>query len=122
MLGLKNLRGNTEADVAGFLDAAIHINIAVVHNKDQEVRSAVVAITSCIPGLLDCTLLVLEHSKPDDMVYLVLPHRQGCLDLSRASCRTVGASQNGHHDPRRSGQTFARKTQRLAVGVLADAG
>lgn len=55
---LKNLRGHAETDVAGFFDAAIHINVAVIHNKDQEARSVVIAITGRIPGLLDCRLLI----------------------------------------------------------------
>lgn len=53
MLRLKNLRGDTETDVAGFLDAAIHINVAVIHDKDQEARSVVIAISGCIPRLLN---------------------------------------------------------------------
>jgi hypothetical protein len=53
MLGLKNLRGNTEADVAGLLDAAVDIDVAVVDDEEEEAGRHVVAVTSLVPNLLD---------------------------------------------------------------------
>jgi hypothetical protein len=42
MLGLENLRSNTEADVARLLDAAVHIDVTVVDNEEEEVGRHVV--------------------------------------------------------------------------------
>lgn len=42
MLSLKNLRGNTEADVAGLLDTAVDIDIAIVDDEEEEVWRHVV--------------------------------------------------------------------------------
>jgi hypothetical protein len=53
MLGLKNLRGNTEADVAGLLDAAVDVDVAVVDDEEEEAGRHVVAVTSLVPNLLD---------------------------------------------------------------------
>jgi len=43
MLSLKNLGGNTEADVAGLLDTAVDIDIAIVDHEEEEVGRHVVA-------------------------------------------------------------------------------
>jgi hypothetical protein len=43
VLGLHDLRGNTEANVAGLLDATVNFNIAVVDDEEQKVRRRVVA-------------------------------------------------------------------------------
>lgn len=37
MLGLKDLRSHTKADVAGLLDAAVNIDIAVVDDEEKQV-------------------------------------------------------------------------------------
>lgn len=42
MLSLENLGSNTEADVAGLLDAAVHVDVAVVDNEEEEVGRHVV--------------------------------------------------------------------------------
>ena len=40
MLGLEDLRGDAKADVAGLLDAAVDIHIAVVDDEKEEVGRA----------------------------------------------------------------------------------
>lgn len=57
MLGLENLGRNPEADVTGLLDAAVHINVAVVDDKDQKPGHGVVAVSSLIPGFGDFRML-----------------------------------------------------------------
>ena len=42
MLGLEDLRGNTEADIARLLDAAVDIDIAVVDYEEEDRRRQVV--------------------------------------------------------------------------------
>lgn len=42
MLSLKNLRCNAEADVAGLLDAAVDIDVAIVDDEEENVRRRVV--------------------------------------------------------------------------------
>lgn len=62
MLSLENLRRNTEANIAGLLDAAVHINVAVVDDEHQEVGHGVVAVTSLVPDLGDCGQLATDNN------------------------------------------------------------
>jgi hypothetical protein len=43
MLGLHDLRSDAEADVAGLLDSAVNLDVAVVDNEEEEVGRHVVA-------------------------------------------------------------------------------
>lgn len=89
MLGLKNLRGNAKADVTGLLDAAVHVNIAVIDDKDEEVWSGVVSITGLVPGLGNYKVLVgvEQHLSFEYVTYQVLPHQQACPAPPKATCR-----------------------------------
>lgn len=52
MLGLENLGGNTEANVARLLDPAVDVDIAVVDDEEEEVRRRRILVTSAVPSLL----------------------------------------------------------------------
>ena len=61
MLGLENLRRDTEADVAGLLDSAVDVNVAVIDDEHEEARRLLVAIASLIPDLCDYGESVRSH-------------------------------------------------------------
>jgi hypothetical protein len=42
VLGLKHLRGDTEADIARLLDTTVDVDIAVVDDKEEEVGRHIV--------------------------------------------------------------------------------
>jgi hypothetical protein len=46
---LENLRCNTEAIVARFLDAAVQLDITVVDDKNHEHRRCIVPVASLVP-------------------------------------------------------------------------
>ena len=44
MLGLHDLRGDTEADITRLLDTAVHVDVAVVDDEDEQVGRLVVPV------------------------------------------------------------------------------
>ena len=54
VLCLENLGRNAEANVAGLLDAAVDVDVAVVHDEEEEAGHLVVTVASLVPGLGDC--------------------------------------------------------------------
>lgn len=60
MLGLKNLRGDTEADIAGLLDSTVNVDVAVIDDENHKPRHSVVAVAGLVPRLGDCELSVIE--------------------------------------------------------------
>jgi hypothetical protein len=44
MLGLHDLRGDTEANIARLLDTTVHIDVAIVDDEDEKVGRLVVPV------------------------------------------------------------------------------
>jgi hypothetical protein len=53
MLGLENLGGDTKANIARLLDAAVDVDVAVVDDEEEQAGRHVVAVSSLVPDLLD---------------------------------------------------------------------
>jgi hypothetical protein len=123
VLGLENLGRDTEADVAGLLDAAVDIDISIVDDEEEQTRHSVVAIASLVPDLGDCAVSVTFSGMGiRGSTHQARHHQQGYPCPSKASCRVVGGQRRRRRGSRRFVRTSERKPRQQLEGELEGVG